>query len=297
MQLPQTPAAIIPSQCVLGEGPVWDDVQQCLWFTDIQQSLLLRWDHKGGRLDRFSLPERLGSIALSDDPDVLVLALASGFACFRPATDHLAWLHRIEPVYRGIRMNDGRVDRQGRFWAGSMVEDAGLAPPEAGSLYRLDPPGRAPPAVLRQGIAIANSTCFSPDGQWAYFADTPTRQIRRHATNGDFGHGRLFVEIEGDGWPDGSDVDAAGRLWNAEWGGARISVYHPDGGLAARLPLPVSQPTCVAFGGADFTTLFVTSAREGLSADTEPQAGNVLVFEGVPPGLPANRFPLSAARG
>jgi L-arabinonolactonase len=280
---------IIPSACVLGEGPVWDDRLGCLWFTDIQQAQLLRWDHAAGQLTHMALPERLGSLALTADPDVLLVALASGFARLRPAGGRLEWLHRVEPVYRGVRLNDGRVDRQGRFWAGSMVEDAALASPDAGALYRLDPPGDRQPERLRDGIAISNSIAFSPDGRHAYFADTPTRQILRLPANGR-GEPTLFAQTAPDHWPDGSDVDAAGRLWNAEWGGSRITVYQPDGTVAGRLALPVSQPTCVAFGGAAFELLFVTSASEGLPAGQEPHAGDVLVYEGGFRGLPAGRF-------
>ena len=290
MLLPTEPAFIIPSQCVLGEGPVWDDRLACLWFTDIQQSELLCWHHGEARLERIVLPERLGSLALTDDAGVLLLALASGFALFTPASGKLEWLHKVEPNDRGVRMNDGRVDRQGRFWAGSMVEDEVLAPPERGTLYRLDPPGTAAPVALRDGISISNSLCFSPDGAHAYFADTPTRRILRYPANGALGPGEVIAQTDRDCWPDGSDVDALGRLWNAQWGGSRVTVYGPDGTIAGCLALPVSQPTCVAFGGAGFDLLFVTSASEGLDRNAEPHAGDVLVFAAGVQGLPASRF-------
>ena len=293
LTLPAEPAFIIPSQCVLGEGPVWDDRLGCLWFTDIQQSQLLCWHHAAARLERIALPERLGSLALTDDAQVLLLALASGFALFSPATGKLDWLHKMEPNYRGMRLNDGRVDRQGRFWAGSMVEDETLAPPERGTLYRLDPPGTAAPVALRDGISISNSLCFSPDGAHAYFADTPTRRILRYPANGAPGPGEVFAQTDPGCWPDGSDVDAAGRLWNAQWGGSRVMVYGPDGAIAGRLNLPVSQPTCVAFGGPDLDLLFVTSASEGLDRSTEPHAGDVLVYAAGVQGLPAGRFPIA----
>ncbi len=289
----------IPAGCTLGEGPVWDDRRQWLWFTDIQQAQLLCWDHCAGRLSRHALPERLGSLALTDDPDVLLCALASGLALLHTPSGAITPLHSVEPQYRGMRLNDGRVDRQGRFWVGSMVEDRALAPATGGSLYRLDPPGTAPPLALRDGIAIANCIAFSPDGRLAYFADTPTRRILCHPVEAATGPGRLFAETDAGAFPDGADVDADGRLWNAEWGAARISVYQPDGRLAGRIALPVSQPTCVAFGGANLDLVFVTSAREGLSAATladEPLAGDVLVLAVDGPeafrGLPAGRFAL-----
>lgn len=285
LDLPRQPAFIIPSQCVLAEGPVWDDALGCLWFTDIQRSELLCWHHDAQQLERITVPERLGSMALTDDPDRLLLALANGFALFTPASGHIEWLHRLDLETHGMRLNDGRVDRQGRFWAGAMVEDESRAPPERGSLYRLDPPGTAVPEAVRNGILISNSLCFSPDGAHAFFADSTTGRILRYPANGPLGDAAQFARTEPGSAPDGSDVDALGRLWNAEWGGSRVTAYNPDGTVAGRLHVPVSQVTCVAFGGAGLDLLFVTSASEGLAAGAEPHAGDVLVYEG-PIGTP-----------
>lgn len=290
LDLPTEPAFIIPSHCVLGEGPVWDDRAGCLWFTDIQRAELLCWHHAAARLGRIALPERLGSLALTDDPDRLLLALADGFALFSLSSGRIAWLHRLDLAACGMRLNDGRVDRQGRFWAGAMVEDAARAPARRGSLYRIDPPGSAPPQALRDGIMISNSLCFSPDGAHAYFADSTTGRILRYPADGPLGEPAIFARTDRGHAPDGSDVDATGRLWNAEWGGSRVTAWNPDGTLAGRLALPVSQVTCVAFGGPRLDLLFVTSASEGLAPAAEPHAGDVLVYEVGVKGLPAVRF-------
>lgn len=282
--------ATIPAQCMLGEGPVWDHRLSCLWFTDIQAAQLLRLDWPSAQLTRYALPERLGSLGLTNDPAQLVCAFASGFALYRPASGECAWLHRTEPDYRGIRMNDGRVDRQGRFWAGSMVEDRKLAPPEKGSLYCLD---RSTAVSLHSGIAISNAICFSPAGDALYFTDTPTQTIMRYPLDpdsGGLGAPAVFAQLAGAAYPDGADVDAGGRVWNAEWGSGRVTAYSPDGTPFAQVDLPVSQVTCVAFGGTDCELLFVTSAREGLSDEQlvrEPQAGDVFVYRPGVRGLPA----------
>lgn len=284
------PVAIIPAGCVLGEGPVWDHRLSCLWLTDIQSAQLLRLDWPSGDLARFDLPERLGSLGLTDDPAQLVCAFASGFAFYAPATGACEWLHTTEPDYRGIRMNDGRVDRQGRFWAGSMVEDRGLAPPEKALLYRF---GSGAPEAVRSGIAISNAICFAPDGTGLYFTDTPTQQILRYPLDpqsGAVGDPTVFAALTGNAFPDGADVDAAGRVWNAEWGSGRVTAYAPDGSQYAQIDLPVSQATCVAFGGAELDLMFVTTAREGLSEEQlacEPHAGDVFVFRPGVTGLPA----------
>lgn len=285
--------ATISAQCVLGEGPVWDHRQSCLWFTDIQSAQLLRLDWPSAELTRFDLPERLGSLGLTADPTRLICAFASGFALYAPVTGECHWLHQTEPDNRGIRMNDGRIDRQGRFWAGSMVEDRKRAPVEGGSLYRLDGSSAQAPAKLRSAIAISNAICFAPSGTSLYFTDTPTQQILRYPLDpatGALGEPVLFVQLEGTAFPDGADVDAAGRVWNAEWGSGRVTGYNPDGTQFAQIVLPVSQVTCVTFGGANLDLLFVTSAREGLSLEaleSEPQAGDVFIYRTGVTGLPA----------
>lgn len=284
--------AIIPSQCVLGEGPVWDERRQVLWFTDIQNAQLLRLDWETGELERFNMPERVGAVGLTADPDTLVCAFASGFALFDAQVGASRWLHRTHEYQEGIRMNDGRVDRQGRFWAGSMVEDNEKAQGQMGVLYRLDEAG-APPVRIFDGISISNSIAFSPNGEHFYFADTPTQKIVRYDIEGKDGSVRRkqdFAQINGKGFPDGSDVDAAGFLWNAEWGTGRVTAYAPDGRIHRQIDLPVTQATCVAFGGPDHDLIFVTTASEGLS-ETEraqqPHAGDVFVFRSGVTGLAA----------
>lgn len=287
--------AAIPAQCTLGEGPVWDAREQALWFTDIQESQLLRLDWPSQALHRFDLPERLGSLGLTVDPEQLVCAFASGFALYSPTTGKLDWLFRTEPEYRGVRMNDGRVDRQGRFWSGSMVEREKGAPPERGSLWRLDRADRSTPHIVLSGITISNATCFSPAGDRLYFADTPTQEIGVFdlAVDGTIANRRTFAQLSGEAYPDGADVDADGRVWNAEWGSGRVTAYEPDGSVHAQIDLPVSQSTCLAFGGPDLDLLFVTSASEGLDDDalaSEPNAGDVLVYRTGIKGLTAPIF-------
>jgi sugar lactone lactonase YvrE len=286
----------IPSSCVLGEGPVWDARIGVLWFTDIQASRLLRFDWHSGELRRYATPERLGSLGLTTDPGQLVCALASGFARYEPESGRCDWIVRTEPDYRGIRMNDGRIDRAGRFWAGSMIEDKALAAGAAGSLYRLDRADGSPPARLLDGIAISNSICFAPDGLRLYFTDTPTQEIAAFdldPATGTIANRQTLARLAGGAFPDGSDVDADGRVWNAEWGSGKVTAYGSDGTVQARIELPVSQATCIAFGGPDLDHLFVTTAREGLSEAElarQPQAGNVFIYRTGIRGLAAGVF-------
>lgn len=279
-------------QCTLAECPVWDDRMQCLWWTDIQEQHLYRWDWRERDTKRFDLPERLGSFGLTECEDWLICAFASGFALFEPSRKAIHWLHKTEPDYRGIRMNDGRVDNRGNFWAGSMVENAVLAGNAMGSLYCLAPDGMVTRHL--ENLTISNAISFPLAGAALYFADTPTGRIERL----DLGENvtrKIFAMVDGMGYPDGAIVDADGCLWSAEWGGARLTSYFPNGKIKRLVGLTVSQPTCPAFGGPDLDLLFVTTAREGLdecALALEPDAGKVLILKPGIHGLPSPRFPL-----
>jgi sugar lactone lactonase YvrE len=189
-----------------------------------------------------------------------------------------------------IRFNDGRVDRQGRFWAGSMVEGAG---DPTGKLYCLR---GSRPEVYLTGIAISNSICFSPDGRHLYFADTPHRTILRYdlePATGAISNRQIFAQTPRGAFPDGSNVDSHGHVWNAHWGAGRIVRYAPDGTISGTVDVPASQPTCIAFGGKNLDLLFVSSARQNMSEAVlarEPHAGDVFVYQLDVRGLADSRF-------
>ena len=286
----------IPVQNTLGECILWDEATQCAWWTDIHESRLYRFNTATATLTTFDCPERLCSFGFVANDSRLVCAFASGFALFDPASAELRWLYRPERDYRGTRFNDGRVDRQGRFWSGTMVEGEARdaeGRPVQGGLYRIS--GGEQRRIFG-GIGISNSICFSPDGTVLYFADSPQRRILAYPldrASGEPGVARIFATITGEGAPDGSAVDAEGCLWNAQWGGSKVVRYTSAGRVDRVLDLPVSQPTCVCFGGAKLDLLFVSTARENLSPErlaAEPEAGNVLVYETGCRGLPESRY-------
>jgi L-arabinonolactonase len=274
----------------LGEGVLWDPVAQRTWWTDIQERRLFRYDPVARVLESFELPERLGSFGLVEGSEEIVAAFESGFAFYHPESATLEWVTRPEHEGSNLRFNDGRVDRQGRFWAGSMVEGQGEA---RGKLYSLQ--GRQAQVHL-SGIVISNSICFSPDGRHLYFADTPHRTILRYdidAESGTIGNRRIFARTPEGAFPDGSNVDAQGHLWNAHWGAGRVVRYAPDGSISGGIDVPATQPTCIAFGGRDLDLLFVTSAREGLSPASfanQPNAGDVFVYRTDVKGIADPRF-------
>lgn len=264
----------------LGEGVIWDAAGAAVWWTDIQGSTLYRYSPQDKKLEQWVTPERLGSFALVANSDKLICGFASGFAYFNPVKGAIQWLSKIEQDNPGTRLNDGRADRQGRFWAGSMVE---VGEQGAGALYSIDHKLRVSSQI--SGLTISNGLCWSPDGKLMYHTDTPSRSIYRYdfdTVSGAISNQSLLVRTEKGCFPDGATVDAQGYIWSAQWGASRVVRYNPEGETDFILPLPVSQPTCVAFGGSDLNRLFVTSAYEGLDAEaraTQPEAGNLFIFE------------------
>lgn len=275
----------------LAEGVIWDAAGAAAWWTDIDGCKLYRYSPADKQLDDWTTPERLGSFALVVESDYLICGFASGFAYFKPQSGELQSLEKVEQNNPGTRLNDGRADRQGRFWAGSMVESGDQ---NTGALYCLDQQLQVTRKV--SGLTISNGLCWSPDSTVMYHTDTPSRLIHAYdfdAATGAIANQRCLVRTEKGCFPDGSTVDAEGYIWNAQWGASQVVRYSPIGEVDFILPLPVSQPTCVAFGGPQLDRLFITSATQGLDVQAllaEPEAGNVLVFQTNITGTPDSRF-------
>ncbi len=279
----------------LGEGVLWRASDHTVWWTDIQGSRLHRLCWRRKTLETFATPERLCSFGFIEGrDDILLAAFETGFAVFEPESGDAFWRHKPADLRPGLRLNDGRADPAGRFWAGSMTErrlEEG-APPD-GKLYRLDEDGRAR-AVLG-GVHISNGLCWSPDGRRIYFADSLLGEIRRadfDALTGECGPFSLFAKFE-NGSPDGAVVDAEGRLWTALWGAGRVACLSEDGAETYSLAIPAPQPTCPAFGNEDGRLLlFVTSARDELSEQElrdAPESGSLFVYETNVAGMPVTR--------
>ena len=281
------------SDDVLGESPLWCDQTECLLWIDIDRALLHRVHFASGRRDRFGFAARsLGSLALRPGAGQVVLALEASLYTFDLGAGRLEKLADVEPATSNTRLNDGRCDASGHLWVGTM--DNGLAAP-IGSFYRAGPDG----SVIRQfgDVIVSNTVAISPDQRTLYFSDTRrfvTWAFDRHATDGTLSNRRIFVDHRARRErPDGACVDQEGALWVALFGGGRVDRYTPDGQLSQRIALPVTNPTCVCLGGPGHRTLFITTARKFLSAETlsaEPLAGSVLSIEVDVPGLPEKRF-------
>lgn len=273
----------------LGEGIIWDHQAQRIWWTDIQQSQLYRYDPISKALESWATPERLSCFAPLQDGRGLIAAFASGFAFYNPETEALEWIKKLESDNPGTRFNDGRTDRQGRLWAATMVEDKDLAT-SRGTLYCLN--NDLSISTGLDNLSIPNSLCWSPDGATVYHTDTPKQEINKHAYNPElatFGEPELLIKTEKDCYPDGSIVDAEGYIWNAQWGASQVVRYSPTGATDLVLEIPTSQPTCVAFGGQNLDLLFVTTAYQDMPT-REPQAGDVFVYQTSYKGLLESPF-------
>ena len=278
---------------ILGESPLWNEAEQALYWIDIRLPAIRRLDPASGRIDTWPMPDLVGSIAFADDGR-LVVALAESVSLFDAANGSMEPVATLPARIDGHRFNDGRCDRQGRFWVGTM-HNITRAP--QGVLYRLDGPGELMPAL--SGIHIPNSLAWSPDGRTMYFADSLLYTIFAYdfdTASGRMGDKRVFATTQAPGFPDGSTVDAEGFLWNAQFDAWRIVRYAPDGRIDRVLELPVQRPTCCAFGGPNLDILYVTTASQKMTReelDAQPLAGALLALDVGVRGLPEPRFALS----
>ena len=285
----ETVTCVVDCHNVLGEVPVWDVAEQALYWVDIEGKLLQRYAPATGQVDRWDMPERIASLALREKGG-LIVAFASGIAFYDLGSGAIDWIARPEADKPGNRFNEGKCDRNGRFWAGTM--DDSLAAHTA-ALYRVEP-DRSVHKVLGN-IGISNCFVWSLANDAFFFADTLDKRIYKfdydHAA-GTVANRRLFAETAGAN-PDGGTIDEEGYLWNAEWDAWRIVRYAPDGTIDRSVALPVQKPTSCMFGGRDLGTLFVTSAVWDLTPEAlaeQPQAGGVFAVDVGVRGVPEPRF-------
>ena len=283
---------IVDCQNVLGESVRWHASDQRLFWTDIERAELWTLDPSTSRVSVAGMKDRPCSIVPRSGGGLLI-AFSSYIALFENALGTTYPIANSGPDEAGTRWNDGRCDRKGRFLIGSSCEKADG--PALASLWQFTKKMKRRQLVT--GLRVSNALCFSPDGTVMYFADSMEACIWAFDYDEDSGNAsrrREFCSLKDQpGIPDGATVDEEGFLWNAQWGGGRIIRYTPDGSIDRVLELPTSQPTCVAFGGPDLATLFVTTARLGMSEDQlgrEPLAGSLFAVETGIRGLPENPY-------
>lgn len=274
------------ARALLGEGPVYDARDEALYFVDIKGQELCRFGLEDGAQRRWAVPEPIGWVAPRAAHPGFVAGFKSGFALLDLDPFHIVPLGSPEPERATNRLNDAKVDAQGRIWAGSKDDEDKRT---SGALYRLDP--TLCWTRVDDGYGVANGPTFSLDGRTLYHADSAARVVYRFnvAADGSVSERKVFVRFdEAWGYPDGMTTDAEDGVWIAHWDGARISRFTPDGALDRSIAFPVSRPTSCAFAGRSLQRMFVTSAAVG--GDDEELAGSLFEVDAGVRGAPTFAF-------
>lgn len=271
----------------LAEGPIW--VDDALWFVDIKQQRIYRYDPATGTRDDWAAPEMVGWVVPAERGG-FVAGLQSGPHHFDPETGTFERLAEIEPHLPANRLNDAAVDGQGRIWFGTMDNDESA---DSGQLYRFE--NGAVSEAEADKVCITNGPAIAPDDTVLYHVDTLGKTIVAHAISADgtLEPARPFLTFGDEhGHPDGAICDAEGGVWVGFFGGSAARRFSPDGTMTHEVRFPVSNITKVALGGPDGRTAYATTARQGLSPEQlaeQPQAGDIFTFRVDTPGKPVLR--------
>ncbi|CAI8764878.1 xylono-1,5-lactonase [Pseudomonas sp. IT-347P] len=287
---------IVDARNAVGESPVWVPQENALYWVDIPNGGLQRWSADTGHVASWTAPEMLACISRHRSGG-WIAGMESGFFHLHPHSDgslDSEMLATVEHSRPDMRLNDGRCDRQGRFWAGSMVLNMGLNAPE-GRLYRYGAGQSGVIGAQLDGFIVPNGLGFSPDGKTMYLSDShPDVQLiwafDYDTETGTPSNRRVFVDMNHfPGRPDGAAVDAEGCYWICANDAGLIHRFAPDGRLDFSLEVPVKKPTMCAFGGSAMDTLFVASIRPGDDHDPQSLAGGVFALK---PGVKGLAEPL-----
>lgn len=273
------PKPVCEAGAELGEGPMWDERDKALWFVDIKNDAIHRYDPKTGAQRSWKAPEYTAFIFPASSGG-FIAGLQSGLFKFDPESGSFDRINRIDAEHSSNRLNDGAVDPQGRLWFGTMDNDEKN---KTGGFYRFADGDVTPTGI--GGIIVTNGPAVSPDGRTLYIVDTFDRSIEQCEIrdDGSLGPRWPFVTIEeGAGFPDGPTVDSEGCLWIGLYCGWATRRYSPEGKLLDEVKFPVANVTKIAFGGDDLRTVFATTARQGMKPEEleqQPLAGHLFQFE------------------
>lgn len=266
------------SEAIVGEVPLWHAKTQTLYWIDAMGASIHRFNPETGKDSPLKTPGNPGFIAFREPGGLMAGIDQHLYSCGPTLAD---WQKLRQAEHLGNSLNDGRPDAAGRLWIGSMNETE-LKP--TGALYRFDPDGTL--CLMHRPITTGNGIAWSPDNQTLYFADSGLSEVYAFdfdLEEGRIGSPRVFVKIPPEeGAPDGLCVDRSGSVWIAHWGGAMVTCHRPDGTRARKISVPVPVPTCPGFGGPKMSTLYITSARYGMSPEklgAHPLSGSLFAVE------------------
>jgi sugar lactone lactonase YvrE len=280
---------VIPGSDFLGEGPHWSPETGLLHWVDILAPAIIVGDPSTGERKSTPMPELVG-VTVPKKSGGFLAATETGIKAVEDGGKLIRTLAEPEADKPGNRFNDGKCDRNGRFWFGSLAINTA---PGQGALWRYDPDGAL--HKMDEGFHVSNGLGWSPDDTRFYFTDSGKRTIYRYdydAGSGEIGNRKVFAVVQS-GTPDGLTVDAEGFVWSAHWDGWCVTRYDPDGQVERVINLPVPRPTSCIYGGPDFTTLYVTTARIRLSAQQlveAPLSGSIFAIATGIRGIPETIF-------
>ena len=284
---------VVPSGDVCGEGVVWDADEAAVYWTDINRFLTHRLDTGSGEVKSWFFKEPVVALSLTTEPGRMLVALGSKLIWWWPATDKRFDHGFVLPGSPGVRLNDGRADKQGNFWVGSMRNnvlpdgegtDAGGTD---GIMYKIAPDGSTTKHI--EGLGISNTICWSPDGKLFYTADTLVNKVYVYnVSEKGIENQKVLLSDDERGLPDGSAMDVEGNLWNCRFFGKSILRISPTGEVIEHIKMPVKNITTATFGGPDLKTLYVTSAS-ALRDTGDRLAGSLWTIQTNVVGLPENR--------
>lgn len=284
---------LVDVRAAVGEGPLWDEQKQVLYWVDIMQNSLYIYNPATQENKAFDIGQYVGTVVPRESGG-LMLAVQNGFAAYDPDTQELTPIADPEAHLPENRFNDGKCDPAGRFWAGTMQIGPNRKP--AGSLYRLDTDLSVHKMV--ENVTVSNGLVWSLDHSTMYYIDSPALTVTAYdydIDTGDISKGRVIIQVSPEmGFPDGMALDTEGMLWIAHYNGGCVRRWHPNTGeVLDTIKLPVSRVTACAFGGENLDTLYITSATEHLTEEQlkkEPLAGALFMAKPGCQGLKAFRF-------
>jgi D-xylonolactonase len=263
-----TPRCIADYLCHTGEGPLWHPTEKRVYWVDIPQGRLFRYDLAAGQHEQVLQTDPIGGFTLQEDGALLLFMAQGAVRLWRDG--FIATIIENIPAEMDSRFNDVIADPEGRVFAGTMS-----SPDHQGRLYRLDPDGTL--TCVLEGLGCPNGMGFTADLGRMYFTDSVPRQIYSFdydRRTGALSNQEIFVQVpEGEGTPDGLTVDADGNIWSARWDGGCLVQYSPQGQELQRIAFPARKVSSVTFGGDDYTDMYVTTAGGGRKAEEGPGAG------------------------
>jgi len=280
---------VLHSQNALGEGPLWSTSEQALYWVDIAGKTINRYWPATGEKESYPVNANVGVIAFRKEGG-FIAAGSNGFSFWHPGEESLELIDDPEKDNPGSRFNDGKVDRAGRFWAGTMTPVGAVS-----SLYRMN--DSLDIQKMESNITISNGIGWSPDNKTMYYADSLNYVIYTYdfeLATGNISNRRDWIKFDkAYGVPDGLTVDCEGYVWSAFYFGSKVARFDPAGKLDCEINLPVSAPTSCCFAGKDLTDLYITSARIDLTEEEEemqPLAGDIFMIRTNTKGLAEPEF-------